>query len=197
VAFDVLGEGGLNQVSEAKIQKKTEGPAAEPVRVWVVVVTKPGQERRARRELEQQGFDAYLPMKLSMNRKTRELVTMPFFPNYLFAKVSLEIGDWRKVWYTYGVHGLLGSADRPVGVKDAVIERIRAAEEDGFIKIGLEAEGPQFERGQRVQTLDEFGFEGVFQERIDGKRCEILVLFLGRDSRFTVDLRKLKAAGGS
>jgi len=196
VAFDagvVVGV-GMDQVSEAKT-KTEEGPAGP--RIWVVVVAKPGQERRARRELEQQGFEAYLPMKVSMNRKTQQLVAMPFFPRYLFAKVSLEIGDWRKVWYTFGVQGLLGSADRPLGVRDALIDRIRAQEEDGFIKIGLEAQGPRFDRGQRVQTLDEFGFEGVFQERVDDKRALILVSFLGRDSRFVVDLRKLRSAGGS
>ena len=190
MAFDILGGCVVEQSSEAK----TKEGAQPPKQVWVVVVTKPGQERRAKRELEQQGFETYLPMRLSMNRKTRAMVALPFFPRYMFAKVGLSIQEWGKIWYTFGVHGLLGTAEQPVGVKEHFIERIRAQEEAGFIKIGLEADGPQFEPGQKVRTLDEFGFEGIFTERLDGKRALILVSFLGRDSRFTVDLRKLKSA---
>ena len=182
----------MNKTSEAE-QLNIDALAKADRSVWVVVVTKPGQERRARRELDQQGFETYLPMRLTTNRRTQELVAMPFFPRYMFAKVSLEIGAWKKIWYTVGVHGLLGCADRPIGVKDVLVDRIRAQEEAGYIKIGLEAEGPRFERGEKVVTLDEFGFEGVFHERVDEKRALILVSFLGRDSRFTVDLRKLRS----
>ena len=208
MAFDVVG-GGMKQVEDRNHKEGLGGQSAmelaaamvrnralADIRVWVVVVSKPGQERRARRELELQGFETYLPMKLSMNRKAQELVAMPFFPRYLFARVSLDIGDWKKIWYTYGVHGLLGTADRPVGVKDALIERVRAAEEDGYIKMGLEAEGKHFRAGERVVAEHgDLAFEGVFQERVDDKRAMILVSCLGRDSRFVVDLRKLRATG--
>jgi len=164
--------------------------------VWVVVVSKPGQERRAKRELEQQGFETYLPMSLSMHIKTKQMVAAPFFPRYLFARVSLAVQDWRKIWYTFGVQGLLGQAERPVGVADEMIDLIRVHEEAGFIKVGLQAEGQRFERGERVKAIGEIEFEGVFQERVDDKRAMILVSFLGRDSRFIVDLRKLRSTGG-
>jgi transcriptional antiterminator RfaH len=172
MAFDSVG-GNLEQVSEAKIKE-----GARPLKqVWVVVVTKPNQERRAKRELEQQGFEVYLPMRLAMNRRTKAVVALPFFPRYMFARVGLAIHEWSKIWYTFGVHGLLGSAEQPIGVKDELIERLRIQEEAGFIKIGLEAEGPQFEVGERVRTIDEFGFEGVFAERVDDKRVVIVVSF--------------------
>ena len=70
----------MNAMADRKIFDETPAAVDRAPCVWVVVVTKPGQERRARRELEQQGFEAYLPMNLSMNRKTREFVAMPFFP---------------------------------------------------------------------------------------------------------------------
>lgn len=184
------------------------GPQAEvsrgvPVRAWVVVVSKAGQERRARRELEQQaevfgeGFEVYLPMKLSMNRK-RELVAQPFFPRYLFAKMDLRTSSWRRIWSTYGVSGMLGgSGERPYGVADWVIERLRAQEEAGYIRMGLEedaAKGPVFGAGEAVRVAGGV-LEGVFVERVDEKRAAILVSLLGRDSRVTVDLAKLRAAG--
>ncbi len=174
--------------SEAKNEKKTAV-------VWVVVVAKPGQERRAQRELKQQGFETYLPMKLSQNRK-KELVAAPFFPRYLFARVSLHMQDWKKIWSTYGVQGLLaGSADRPMGVSDLVVERIQAEEEGGFIKMGLDTDVPELKRGQRVRVEGELGIEGMFLEMVDDRRAALLTSLFRGDSRLTVDLRKLKAAG--
>lgn len=188
MALDV-GKVEMRETSETKKEEKAA------TTVWVVVVSKPSQERRARYELDRQGFETYLPMRLSMNRKTRQLVAAPFFPRYLFARVSLDFGDWRKVWYTYGVHGLLGTSERPVGVADELVDRIRAQEEAGYIKVGLEAQGQTFARGEPVR-MDEWGIDGVFQELVDEKRALLLVSFLGRDSRFVVDLRKLRSAKG-
>lgn len=194
-ALSFIGGVGVKNQSEAN-QEKTEIKAL----VWVVVVSKPGQERRARLELERQGFEVYLPMKLAMDKRpgrAGQMMASPFLPRYLFARVSLLLGDWRKIWSTFGVHGLLGAAERPIGVADEVVERIRLAEEDGYIKIGLEADGPKFGKGEAVRfsmgPVDDL--EGLFQERVDDKRALILVSCLGRDSRFVVDLRKLRSAG--
>lgn len=181
----------MTEKSESNQQK------TEP-KVWVVVTSKPNQERQARYNLEAQGFEPYLPMKLTMNRKTRQLVALPFFPGYLFARTGLLMSDWGKIWNTRGVAGVLGSHvdGRPVGVREELIDRIRAQEEDGYIKIGLEADGPKFEKGQRVRIEGDLGIEGLFVKRVDRERCELLVSLLGRDSRLTVDLRKLRATGG-
>lgn len=161
--------------------------------VWVVVVTKPGQERRAKRELEQQGFEIYLPMRLSINHR-RETVAAPFFPRYLFAHVTLASAQWKAIWSTFGVQGLLGSVNRPYGVADRVIERVQAQEEEGYIKIGLEAAAGEFKPDQKVRLAGFDGLEAVFVERVDAKRALILVSFLGSESRARVDLSKLRAA---
>lgn len=191
----------MENQSEAKQEKG--GETTPPKRlVWIVVKTKLGQERRAKRELEQQAdlfgeaFEAYLPMKLSMNRK-REMVASPFFRSYLFARVDLRISHWKRIWSTYGVAGVLGSsAGYPHAVADWVIERIRAQEEAGYIRMGLEEEAADagFTRGAAVR-LAGAPLEAVFEERVDEKRAAILVSLLGRDSRVTVDLAKLRSAG--
>ena len=170
--------------------------------VWIVVVSKPGQERRAKRELEQQaadfgpGFEVYLPMKLAANRK-RELVAGPFFPRYLFARVDLGVAAWRRIWSTYGVAGVLSQGERPVGVADWVVERVKAQEEQGFIKMGLAAERARalgFEKGQTVR-VEGMALEAVFDELVDDKRAVIFLSLIGRDSRVTVDLSKLRSTG--
>jgi transcription antitermination factor NusG len=171
-------------------------------KVWIVVSCRQAQEVRARVELERQGFEVYLPMRLVSIRRpgrqangARDLLARPFLPGYLFCRVGLALGDWRRIWSTFGVKGLLGSEERPAAVRDWVVDRIRDQEEGGFIKLGLEADRPAFDRGARVQLAGLDQVEGLFLEQIDERRASILVSLLGRDSRVTVDLAKLRSAG--
>ncbi len=186
----------MKNQSEAKQGKTGSGL------VWVVVVSKPGQERRAKRELEQQAgefgpdFQVYLPMKLAMNRK-QEMVTAPFLPRYLFARIDLRLQSWKRIWSTFGVHGLLGSTmERPYGVADWVIERLQAQEDAGYIRMGLKEEraAAMGFRKDEVVRLAGSPIEGLFVELVDDRRATILVSLLGRDSRLTVDIAKLRTA---
>lgn len=166
-------------------------------RVWIVVISKLGQEQRAKRELKQQGFEVYLPMKVSENKK-REQIFSPFFRRYLFARVPVDVDEWREISSTYGVSGVLGfTGRRAYGVRDSVIEKLKAREEGGYIKVGLAEERKPFRAGELVMTDDgiEGFFDAVVSESDDNKRAAILVDFMGRLTRFTVDLRELRAVG--
>lgn len=157
--------------------------------VWVVVHTRGGEERLAKDELAQQGFEIYLPMKLWQDRRSGEIRAAPFFPRFLFARVTLEVARWKSIYTTRGVRSVLGSGMLPTGVKDEVIDRIKAAEDGGFIRMGLADDCP-FKRGDRVSVGP---LEAIFLERVDAKRVVILHSLLQRtDSPVTVDLRKLR-----
>lgn len=157
--------------------------------VWVVVHTRAGEERTAKDELEDQGFEVYLPMQLYQEQRKGEIRARPFFPRFLFARVTLQVERWKSIYTTRGVRSVLGHGMLPHGLKDEVIERIRAAEDGGFIRMGL-AEDCHFKRGDRVAAGP---LEGIFHERVDARRVVILVSLLQRtDSPVTVDLRKLR-----
>ena len=171
-------------------------PPADTVHsVWIVVVTKLKQEVRAKRELEQQGFEVYLPMKLFANKRG-QLMALPFFPRYLFARVTPDVANWRTLYSTLGVAAVLCRTEgKPYGVRDWVVQQIRAREEGGFLKIGLQSDAPRFQQGERVRfEVEGRTIEAVFHEKVDEKRARVLVNWLGRDSRATVDLRKLEQA---
>jgi transcription antitermination factor NusG len=197
LAVPAIGE-GLEVVRPA-------GPAPAPrlatPRAWVVVTTKTGQELVAKANLMGQvetfgeGFEVYLPMRLFENAR-RETCSRPFLPGYLFAKVTALTTDWRALFSTRGVRGVLGvTSQRTLGLKDEVVERIRAREDAGFIRLGLEADGAPkaFVRGQKVRWDDMI--DGMFMERVDRNRGLILVSLFGRDSPQLVDLRKLTGPG--
>lgn len=162
---------------------------------WILVVSKPGQELIAKANLERQFFPVYLPMKLYENRK-RELRATPFFPRYLFVQIDARTEDWRKIWSTTGVAGVLGASMHrpPPGVRDWVVERIQAQEDGGYIRMMGEggALAQEFGAGEVVRMAGS-PLEAVFLEYVDAKRCVILVSLVGRDSHVTVDIAKLRA----
>lgn len=162
--------------------------------VWIVVKAKPGQELRAKGELERQDFHCYLPMRLFEN-KAREMRATPLFPPYLFARVPLAVEAWKSIFSTYGVASVLGfSRERAFGVKDRLIDRIKAEEDGGYIRIGLAEDQapPSFAAGQRLVMDDVYC--AIFMEKVDARRGVILLSLFGRDSEVTVDLKRLSAA---
>lgn len=176
-------------------------------RVWVAVVTKPSQETIAKRNLEQQGFPVYLPLKLfevAAGARKGELRSTPFFPRYIFAQIDVREDRWRYIWSTTGCQSVLGVtvARPPYGVADFVIERLQAQEEAGYIRMM----GDVAERGRlavcpfgdgEVIRMAGSPLEAVFLEQVDAKRAIILVNLLGRDSRLTVDIAKLRSTASS
>lgn len=186
-------------------------PAAEVVRpapkvrrkvapmAWIVVVSRTGQEFVAKRELEDQarkgklgeGFEVYLPLRISEYRGVG--TTKPFLPNYLFARVSNRMDAWRGVFGTRGVRGVLGvGGQRALGLQDWIIERIRMQEEAGYVQLGLVPDRVErsFEKGQPVKV--DHLVEALFLEKVDAQRGLILYSFFnGRDSQRVVDLRRL------
>lgn len=160
----------------------------DPSRAWIVVVTSAGKERLAKFHLHKQGFEVYLPMKMGMGARG----VRPFFPRYLFARVTGDVRRWQSIFSTIGVHRVFTSRERIVGVRDAFIESIRAQEVEGLLKagVGVEVVCP-FSEGDQVLMG---AVSAIFQERVDDRRALILVQMLGAAHAVTVDLSKLEAS---
>ena len=89
---------------------------------WFVVSTYPQAERRALDHLQQQGYDAYLPL-CTIRRRDRvqrtlfHLVEVPLFPSYAFVSFDPQHDPWRPIVNTLGVYALLR---RPDGIPNPV-----------------------------------------------------------------------------
>jgi transcription antitermination factor NusG len=160
---------------------------------WIVVQTYQGQERRAKEALMRQGFEVYLPMTLKQDRVYKRWFGAPFFPKYLFMRVTPATVEWWRVFSSMGVQCVIGG-ENPRGLKDWVVEAIRAREENGVIKIAQAEDLPaNFSPGERVRLVGDLAVEAVFLEHIDDKRAFVLTRLIGTgDSRTTVELRKLR-----
>ncbi len=163
---------------------------------WYLVHTKPRQEFCALQNLEQQGYDCYIPL-LASEKLIKGAVTKlaePLFPRYLF--IRLDTGDSAKSWSpirsTRGVSKLVSFGNQPAKVSDELVDLIRAQETSGEI-----AEKRLYNPGESIRVVDGLfaGVEGIFQS-IDGtQRVMILIELMSKPVRMAVSPNSIRKAG--
>lgn len=166
---------------------------------WFLAKTHLRYEQIARVNLEKQGFEVYLPLRLVRDRKGT-VSSRALFPRHLFFSVGANAKAWRAVFSTIGVQSVYRSGDHPATVPLDVVNKIRAKEEgDGLIHIldpKAKAEllaGAGYSRGDRLK-IRSGPFEGmnaIFAEPVDTNRIAILVKLLGRETRVTLEMGQL------
>jgi transcriptional antiterminator RfaH len=182
----------MNQISKIKIEEKSQELGQDSHR-WFVLTTQWRQEKLALENLQRQRFDAYLPMHLKEVRphgQPARVVSLPLFPRYLFCQVDLGVAGWRSIYSTRGVQGVLPCEAHGSKILARLIADIQAREVRGLVEL-TPAELPcSWKTGDRV-SYGSFR-DAIFCERVDERRCTILVSLLGRDSRQIVDLADLE-----
>lgn len=172
-------------------------------RRWFVVTTHWRQEKVALENLERQRdaqgralFEAYLPMHEQLVRprgQPERVVSLPFFPRYLFVAVDVGQPRWTAMYSTRGVCGVIPSGRHATKVIERLVADMRASEEMGFLRLSVDEMPCPWKPGDKVS----YGVfrEAVFRERVDERRCRILVSILGRDSDQVVDLAEVHSGG--
>lgn len=155
-----------------------------------VVVAHQGQEKRAKRELENQEFEVYLPMCIAeWARKPR---IRPFLGAYFFVWIDLDDRNtrWRSVYSTLGVRTVLSAGNQPQPVPDWIVDEIKAREVDGIVRLPPRMQC-KHKPGDRVFVRGS-AMEAVFEEAVDEKRAAVFLSLLGRsDLRTVVPIAKL------
>lgn len=162
---------------------------------WFVVQTGLRQEKLALENLHRQKFEAYCPFVLKELRprgQPARIVPLPFFPRYVFVRVDMTVCGWRSIYGTRGVSGVLMSTDRGSKALGRMVEEIQAREVKGLLQLAPEATACPYQEGQAVTFKDML--EAIFVERVDDKRCRIMISLIGgRDSEHVVDLADIES----
>jgi len=148
---------------------------------WYLVHTKPRQERTALQNLEQQGYECYLPTMLA--EKLRQgAVTLndePLFPRYLFIRLGwgLDAKSWVPIRSTRGVSRLVSFGNDVARISDDLINHLKTRET-------LARDEPErlFSAGERVCLMDGpfAGIEGVYRMADGQSRALVLIELLSR-----------------
>ena len=95
---------------------------------WYVCFTKPRQEALAKRKLEEQGYEVFLPMLTQWERKkegwARKQQVM--FPRYAFLRCGRPGQSIGPVRSTPGMSGLVTFGMIPATLDESILEAIRA-----------------------------------------------------------------------
>lgn len=148
---------------------------------WFVIQTKPGGEHRVETHLVNQKIETFLPLLEIHQYSSGKMIQKikPLFPNYIFAKLDLNL-HYYKVKWTRGVSKILGTWDGPVPISEKIIQTIKErVGKDNLVKLEEE-----LKEGDVVQiTSGPFKeLRGIFQKKMsDNGRVMILLNLIGVD----------------
>ena len=166
---------------------------------WYVIHTKVREEFRAMENLQNQGFEVFLPTWQKQQKRLNKIkiATEPLFSRYLFIRLSDLSSNWFPIRSTRGVAQLLrfGNNTNPVIVPDLVVDYLkeRCATEESV--------NPLFKKGDVLEiTGGPFkGLLGQFEKLNalpDGfARALLLVEILGHAQKLEIALSQLKKTG--
>jgi transcriptional antiterminator RfaH len=157
-------------------ERLTLGPGER----WHVVATGWRREPLALRNLDRQGFRAFLPTLITTRRHARQFRTgpAPLFPGYLFVILDRDRPGWRRVNGTRGVERLIADRDGPVRIAPGVVETLVAASDVRGV-VSFCAAGLAVGETVRLVAGPFAGALGVLR-RLDGPaRAQVLLSLLG------------------
>ena len=161
---------------------------------WFVVKTKSGDEHRVETHLLNQKIETFLPLIGAHQYRNEKIVQTikPFFPNYLFARLDLNL-HYYKVKWTRGVSKLLGFGDGPIPISDKVIQTIKErTAKDNVVRLEEE-----LKEGDVVQiTSGPFReLNGIFLRKMsDNGRVRILFNLIGVEVPIQISRWQIKKA---
>ena len=160
---------------------------------WLVVRTKPRQERVAVRHLDQREVEAYCPMYLEPRwRRKKAGVPVPLFTGYIFVECDPEY-QLSAVSYCPGVAHPVRFDRRLATVEQDVIDSIRRREGVSGHVMPPEVEiGIKLGNKVMIMAGPLTGIEGVFRGYMrGGARAQVLMEFLRQKNLIEVDTEDL------
>ena len=154
---------------------------------WHVVQSKPRMEQRAKENLENQGFEVFLPM-LDLQKVRRgklQTVTEPLFSRYLFMRLTERMQDLSVVRSSKGVSHLVRFGITPARVPDLWVR--------GMMKQPARTVQKIFKSGDTVVVAGGplKGLEAVYLEEDGEARAMILINLLSKPHTLSYDVANL------
>ena len=149
-------------------------PHVEPS--WHVVQSKPRDELRAKENLENQGFEVFLPM-LDLQKVRRgklQTVTEPLFSRYLFLRPTAQMQDLSVVRSSKGVSHLVRFGQTPATVSATWVQGMLSQNQAAVQKL--------FHSGDTVVVAQGplKGLEAIYLEEDGEARAMILINLLSK-----------------
>ena len=146
---------------------------------WYLIKTKPRQEIKAKKNLENQGYRAFCPM-IKINDR---LVVL--FPGYLFIQLNDKTQNWSPINSTKGVSHFVKFGLNFAKVPNSVIEFIKTNQHITTDKLN---NLNKFKPGDKVQISDGpfNNYMAIFKCYKSDERVILLIKLLGHERSLSV-----------
>ncbi len=148
---------------------------------WYLAYTKPRQEQIAQVNLEQQAFEAYLPLYKKFKKTEQGPVALfePMFPRYILFRPGKPEQSISVVRSTKGIATIVRFGFEPALLHDNLVQRIRQIEQDRNHATLQELSNLKPGQTVRLKHTALGGVEGLIQS-VSSKRVAVLLEILGR-----------------
>ena len=154
---------------------------------WFVLQTKVRSEAVAVHNLENQGFETFLPMLRIQRRRqgSWQSVCEPLFPGYMFIALDLEKQNTAPIRSTRGVVRLVRLGATLQAFPDPLLNSLKQAQ--ALTGGGIEP-ARVFEAGDEVHLVGGpmAGMKAIFKARNSQERVELLLNVLGNETQVSV-----------
>lgn len=168
----------------------------DPRLLWLLLRTKPRQERGVAESLLARGVQGYLPRLLEPRTHLRApLGPVPLFPSYVFARCVAR-DRWAAVNYCPGAIGVVRFGGLVAAVEDEVVAGLVDREGDrGYLVPREIRHEPRAGARARVVAGPLRGFEGVVTRYLPAKdRVRLLLSLVSGVRNVELDARHLRCA---
>lgn len=154
---------------------------------WYLIHTKPRLEQCALENLQQQGYECFLPQIRVEKLRRGKLVEVdePLFPRYFF--IRLDTGNQAQSWHpirsTKGVSRLVSFGQEPAKVGDALVDLIRAQCSSDVVQ------QRHFTQGEKVLITDGAfaGLEAIYQMSDGEQRVMVLLNIMSKPVKLSLE----------
>jgi transcriptional antiterminator RfaH len=155
---------------------------------WYVVHTKPRQEARALENLQNQGFNCFLPtMQVQKLRNQKvQTITEPMFSRYLFIQLDDQTQNWGPIRSTLGVSKLVSFGPQPAKVPPEFIAFLKEAPPETLERMFAPGDSVQVASGPLQ------GLEGKYIAHDGETRAFVLVDLLGQPQKLRMAVESLR-----
>ena len=146
---------------------------------WYLIKTKPRQEKKAKQNLQNQGYLAFCPMAKINNK----LVVL--FPGYLFVQLDKKTQNWSPINSTKGVSHFVKFGLNFAKAPTSVIEFIKANPQTTIDKL---KDLNKFKSGDKVQISDGafINCVAIFKCYKPNERVILLMNLLGSEQSLSI-----------
>ena len=157
---------------------------------WYVVHTKPRQETRALENLQNQGFDCFLPMMQVQKLRNQRVqnVAEPMFSRYLFIQLDDTTQNWGPIRSTLGVSKLVSFGPQPAKVPPEFIDFLKEAPPEALERMFAPGDAVQIANGPLQ------GLEGKYLAHDGETRAFVLVDLLGQPQKLRIAIESLRVS---